>query len=101
MFDLTGKTAVVTGGTGVLCSAMCRGLAKAGAAVAVLATTESRTLALAEELRGGGGQAVGIGVDVLDLAGLQRASEKVTAELGQVDILINGAGANRPQALAT
>src|SRR5690242_18576842 len=99
MFDLTGKTAVVTGGTGVLGSVMCRGLAQAGASVAVLATTEAKTLALAEEIRAVGGRAIGVSADVLDPAALQKAAEKVLAEFGQVDILVNGAGGNRPQAI--
>jgi NAD(P)-dependent dehydrogenase (short-subunit alcohol dehydrogenase family) len=99
MFDLTGKTVVVTGGTGVLGSVMCRGLAQAGASVAVLATTEAKTLALAEEIRAAGGKAIGVSADVLDPAALQKAAEKVLAEFGQVDILVNGAGGNRPQAI--
>jgi NAD(P)-dependent dehydrogenase (short-subunit alcohol dehydrogenase family) len=98
MFDLTGKTAVVTGGTGVLGSAICRGLARAGANVAILATTESRTQALADDIRASDGQACGIGADVLDTTALQSALEKIVAEFGKVDILVNGAGGNRPQA---
>lgn len=99
MFDLSGKAVVVTGGTGALGSAMCRGLARAGAAVAVLATTESKTLALADEIRAAGGRAIGVSADVLDRDTVAHAAEKVIAEFGQVDILINGAGGNRPQAI--
>lgn len=99
MFDLTGKTAVVTGGTGVLGRVMCLGLAKAGARIAVLSTTEAKTLAVAEEIRAAGGEAIGVAADVLDPAALQKAADKVLAEFGQVDILVNGAGGNRPQAI--
>src|SRR5678816_4104445 len=99
MFDLTGKVAVVTGGTGVLGRVMCMGLAKAGASVVVLATTEAKTLALADEIRAAGGKAMGVSADVLDPAALQKAADKVIAEFGQVDILVNGAGGNRPQAI--
>jgi NAD(P)-dependent dehydrogenase (short-subunit alcohol dehydrogenase family) len=99
MFDLTGKTAVVTGGTGVLGQMMCHGLARAGAKVAVLASTEARTLAVAESIRAGGGQAIGIGADVLNATALKHAAEQIMAQFGQVDILINGAGGNRPQAM--
>jgi NAD(P)-dependent dehydrogenase (short-subunit alcohol dehydrogenase family) len=98
MFDLQSKTVVVTGGTGVLGRAMCHGLAKAGASVAVLATTESRTLEVASDIRAAGGQAIGVSADVLDAETLQKAADKVLAEFGKVDILINGAGGNRPQA---
>lgn len=101
LFGLSGKVAVVTGGTGVLGSEICRGLAQAGASLAILATTESRTTALAEELSAAGGQAIGIGADVLDKDSLKSAYDRVLDHYGKVDILINGAGGNRPQATAS
>lgn len=100
LFDLTGKVAVVTGGTGVLGSAMCKGLAKAGASVAILARTEENAIALAKEIESSGGTALGIRADVLDKASLQAAAETVLARFGRVDILLNGAGGNRPEATA-
>ncbi len=96
MFDLAGKTAVVTGGTGVLGAAICRGLVQAGAAVAVLARTEARVLALAESLQAAGGQALGVPADTLDRAGLEQAARRVYDQFGRVDILVNAAGGNRP-----
>lgn len=100
--DLTGKTAVVTGATGTLFSTISRALAQAGANVAVLATTEEKTQALADEINaGGGGQAIGVAVNVIERDTLQAAADKVMREFGRVDILINGAGGNYPQALAT
>lgn len=100
--DLSGKTAVVTGATGTLFSAISRALAAAGANVAVLGTTEDKTKKLAEEITAeGGGRALGVAVDVVNRESIEAAAEKIKAEFGRVDILINGAGANNPQALAT
>lgn len=100
LFDLTGKIAVVTGGTGVLGSAMCKGLAKAGASVVILARTEENAISLAKEIQASGGQAIGVRADVLDKGSLQQAAEVVLARFGRVDILLNGAGGNRPEATA-
>lgn len=100
LFDLTGKVAVVTGGTGVLGSAMSKGLAKAGASVAILARTEEKAIALAKEIETSGGAALGVGADVLDKESLERAVEVVLVRFGRVDILVNGAGGNRPEATA-
>ena len=100
LFDLTGKVAVVTGGTGVLGSAMCKGLAKAGASVVILARTEDNAVALAKEIEAAGGVALGVRADVLDKPSLQQAAESVLARFGHVDILLNGAGGNRPEATA-
>jgi NAD(P)-dependent dehydrogenase (short-subunit alcohol dehydrogenase family) len=100
MFDLNGKVAIVTGGTGVLGAAMCRGLAKAGASVVVLARTESNANKLAEDIISSGGQAMGFAADVLDKPALEKASEAVLARYGKIDILLNGAGGNKPEATA-
>ncbi len=96
MFDVTGKVVAVTGGAGVLCSAMCRCLADLGARVAVLDLSAQAAETLAAEIRAAGGEAIGIAVDVLDKASLEAAAEKVVATYGRVDALINGAGGNKP-----
>jgi len=95
LFDLTGKIAVVTGGAGVLCSAMARALAQAGAKVAVLDLRLEPAEALAAELGNG---AIGVACDVLNKDSVEKAAAQVLAQFGRVDILINGAGGNRPQA---
>lgn len=100
MFDLTGKVAVVTGGTGVLGAAMCRGLAKAGATVIVLARTEANAKSLAQDIEANGGSAMAFAADVLDKASLEKAAEAVIAKYGKIDILLNGAGGNKPDATA-
>jgi NAD(P)-dependent dehydrogenase (short-subunit alcohol dehydrogenase family) len=94
-FNVTDQVAVVTGGAGVLCAAMCRALAEAGAKVAVLDLRSESALALATEL---GVAAIGVECDVLDKGSVERAAQKVMEVFGRVDILINGAGGNKPQA---
>ena len=94
-FTFTDQVAVVTGGAGVLCDSMCRALAQAGAKVAVLDLRADSAAALASELGSG---AVGISCDVLDKTSIEAAAQKVMDTFGRVDILINGAGGNRPQA---
>lgn len=100
LFDLTGKITVVTGATGTLCSAMCHGLADAGATLVVLARNQDKIDALVIELTEKGTQAIGISADVLDKSSLQSAAETVMSTYGRVDILINGAGGNRADATA-
>lgn len=97
MYDFTGHTVMITGGTGILCSAMAVMLADAGANVVVLARNQEKGEALLSKLGGKGKHSIALG-DVLDKASLERAAEKVTADYGQLDSLINGAGGNSPQA---
>jgi NAD(P)-dependent dehydrogenase (short-subunit alcohol dehydrogenase family) len=98
LFDLSGRVAVVTGGTGVLGGEMARGLALAGARVAVL----GRRRALAEEVAAGiaaaGGEALAVPADVTDSAQLEDARGRVLDRWGRLDILLNAAGGNMPDA---
>jgi NAD(P)-dependent dehydrogenase (short-subunit alcohol dehydrogenase family) len=98
LFDLHGRTVLITGGSGVLGRVMASGLAQAGVRVAVLGRREEPALAVAATIRAAGGEAIGVAADVLDRTALERANETITATLGPVDILINGAGGNQPQA---
>ena len=95
--DLKGKTAVVTGGGGILCSVMAKALAKAGAKVAVLDLRAEAAEKVAEEIKADGGEAMGLSANVLELDSLQAAEEKISAAFGPCDILINGAGGNNPK----
>ena len=97
-YDISGKTAVVTGGAGVLCAAMCQVLAATGAKVAVLDLNAEAAESLAAELRSTGAEAISLNCNVLDKASLESAAQEVLAKFGRVDILINGAGGNKPQA---
>lgn len=94
-FDITGKIAIVTGGAGVLCSAMCRELAARGAKVAVLDLNAAAAQALAADLSG---EAIGLACDVLDRASVEAAAQEALSAFGRVDILVNGAGGNKPLA---
>jgi NAD(P)-dependent dehydrogenase (short-subunit alcohol dehydrogenase family) len=97
-FDLSGNVAVVTGGAGALCSTICRALASAGVKVGVLDQRDDAAESVASEIRSNGGEALGIACDVLDRASLDDASQRVIASFGHLDILINGAGGNKPEA---
>jgi len=94
MFDLTGKVAIITGGSGVLGVAMAKGLANAGAKVAVIGRTSSKLTTACEAIKLIGGDAIPIQADVLHKDQLQLASNKVVDEWGKIDILINCAGGN-------
>ncbi|MCX7779803.1 MAG: SDR family oxidoreductase [Negativicutes bacterium] len=96
--DLKGKVAVVTGGAGVLCASMSKALAAHGAKVAVLDLRGEDARRVAGEINAAGGTAIGVAVDVLNKESLENAKAEVLASFGTVDILINGAGGNSPQA---
>ncbi|MDB3892265.1 SDR family oxidoreductase [Alphaproteobacteria bacterium] len=97
LFGLEGRVAAVTGGGGYLCGEMSRGLAKAGCDVAVIDLRQEKADAVAEEITAEyGKKAIGIGVDAANKAGMEAALTRITAELGPVDIMINGAGINAP-----
>jgi NAD(P)-dependent dehydrogenase (short-subunit alcohol dehydrogenase family) len=98
MFDITGKVAVVTGGAGILCGNMCRFLAERGGKVAILDQNLAAAQHLADEIRSEGGESVGIACNVLEKNSIEEAVESVYSKFEHVDILINGAGGNRPQA---
>ena len=97
-FSLEGKVAVVTGGTGVLGGAMARGLAAAGARVAVLGRRAQRAQEVANEIEAAGHVAMPLPADVLDEESLRAARHTLLDSWGRVDVLINSAGGNRPDA---
>ncbi len=96
--DLKGKVIVVTGAGGVLCSMFAKALAKTGAKIALLDLNEAAAKEYAAEIERDGGMAKGYACNVLDKASLEAVHEKVLADLGACDILINGAGGNNPKA---
>ena len=98
LFSLTDKVAVVTGGGGVLCSSMCRAMAQAGARVMVLDLLEAAARKVADEITAAGGVAIPWQADALDKKSLEKVCERVLHKFGRVDILISGAGGNKPQA---
>ena len=96
--DLTGKVAVVTGAGGVLCSHFAKVLARAGAKVALLDLNEKAAKSFADEIVAEGGIAKAYACNVLEKDICEDVANKVLADLGPCDILINGAGGNNPKA---
>ena len=97
MIDLKGKTAVVTGGGGVLCSAFAQAIAQTGAAVAVLDLNEEAAKKVADRINEDGGKAIGIAANVLEKESLEKAKKIIHDTFGTADILLNGAGGNNPR----
>ncbi len=97
-FDLSNKTAVVTGGTGVLGGAMAKALTKAGANVGILGRSKSKAEKKIKEITDSGGNAIPLIADVLENDQLVEARKKVVDKWGTIDILVNAAGGNMPNA---
>jgi 2-deoxy-D-gluconate 3-dehydrogenase len=93
-FDLRGKVAVVTGGNGGIGLGMARGLAAAGADIAVVGRNEAKSTAAVAELVKHGIRAIAVTTDVTDKAAVTAMVERVRSEFGRIDILVNNAGIN-------
>ena len=93
--DLSGKIAVVTGAGGVICSVLSKALAECGAKVALLDVNFDAAKKAAESI---GENALAVKCDCLDKESIINARNEVAEKLGEVDILINGAGGNNPAA---
>lgn len=98
LFSIKGLSVAVTGGGGILCGEMATALGQLGAKVAVLDLLPDAAERVAKGIRDGGGEAVGIACDVLKRNSVQAAADKVIAQFGQIDVLINGAGGNKKDA---
>jgi NAD(P)-dependent dehydrogenase (short-subunit alcohol dehydrogenase family) len=98
LFGLEGQVAVVTGGGGILCGAMSKGLARLGARVAVLDMNQRAAQTVAEAIVAAGGEAIAVQANVLETETLQSASQQILERFGRVDILVNGAGGNKKEA---
>ncbi len=98
LYDFTGRTVVITGGTGVLCSTMASALVAASANVVILARSPEKGRSVVEALAGPG-QAISIYADVVKADTLRHAMEEIVTKFGRIDGLINGAGGNTPQAM--
>jgi len=96
--DYSGKVVVVTGAGGLICGAIARAFAQSGAKVAALDLNEDAVTKLAEALCAEGFVCRGYKANVLDPDMLEEVHQKVLADLGECDILINGAGGNNPRA---
>ncbi len=98
LFDIRNKSVVITGGGGVLCGEMARALAAAGARVAILDLFEAAAAKIASQINAAGGKAIPVACNVLDKPSIIAAKDKVVAEFGGIDVLINGAGGNKKEA---
>jgi NAD(P)-dependent dehydrogenase (short-subunit alcohol dehydrogenase family) len=98
LFDIRGMVVVITGGGGILGGELARGLARAGARIAILDISDQAGQAVADAIRDAGGEAVSVACDVLDKDSLLRARGQVLEHFCRIDALVNGAGGNRPEA---
>lgn len=98
MFSLQDKTVAITGAGGVLCGAMAKAVAKAGAKVAVLDIHEESAKKVADAIKNDGGRAIAVTCNVLQKDTLEAAKNTINAKFGPIDILINGAGGNKKDA---
>jgi len=101
LFSLRDRVAVVTGATGVLGGEMARSVARSGARVAVLGRREEKARRLAEEIEAEGKEALALPADVLDSDQLRGARDALLERWGRLDILVNAAGGNVPEATLT
>jgi len=96
LFGLQGKTAALTGAGGHLVSEMSRALAKAGVKVALLDVSLAAAEKVAAEIREAGGEALPLEVDVRRREHFERALRAILERFGDLDFVLNGAGANAP-----
>ncbi len=92
IFDLSNKVAIVPGGGGAIGSALARGLAEAGAAVALAGRTKENLDRAAAAINDSGGRAITIVADATDADDAQRSIDETVARLGRLDIVVNAIG---------
>src|SRR5262245_21029785 len=97
LFDLSGEVAVVIGGTGVLGGAMAEALAGAGAKVTVVGRSAERGQECVKRIEASGGKAMFASADAMSRDSLARCRDAVRQALGEVTVLVNGAGGNKPE----
>jgi NAD(P)-dependent dehydrogenase (short-subunit alcohol dehydrogenase family) len=97
LFDLSGETAAVIGGTGVLGGGLARGLAAAGARIAVLGRNAERGNAVVDAITKAGGKARFVTCDAVKADSLAQARAEIEKTLGAVTVLVNAAGGNDPK----
>lgn len=94
LFGLTGRTAVVTGGSSGIGRAMALALGRAGARIVLVARREAPMAEVVTELRGHGAEAVGIAADLAGRDAVKAVATKIIKECGAPDILVNSAAVN-------
>lgn len=94
MFGLSGKVAIVIGGTGELCGAMAEGLAGAGAEVVLVGRNAGKAKARLEKIASAGGRAWFHPAEATSRADIEGLRDEVLKRAGRIDVLVNGAGVN-------
>ncbi|PNR98865.1 dioxygenase [Petrotoga mexicana DSM 14811] len=97
-FNVEGKVIAITGGAGVLCSEMAKSLGEAGGKIAIMDLSEKAMTLLSNELTEKGVEHLAIKTNVLKKNDLVIAKDEILKTFGKIDILINGAGGNKPEA---
>jgi NAD(P)-dependent dehydrogenase (short-subunit alcohol dehydrogenase family) len=103
-YDFAGRTAVMTGGTGVLGAAMARALAGCNATLVLVGRSQERAQQLIDALpepASGSARHLALRADVLDRAAVEDAAGRALGERGRIDFLVNAAGGNDPRATTT
>lgn len=98
-FSLNEKVIVVTGGTGILGNAFVKGIVQAGGTVGILGRNEKIANERVDAIINQGGKAIALIADVNNESQLLNAREKMLAEFGKIDGLVNAAGGNIPEAI--
>ena len=93
------KVAVITGAGGVICSAVSKNLAKEGVTVLLVGRTMAKLEKVADEIKADGGKCACYECDVQNQTSVNELADKIIAEYGHVDYLINGAGGNNALAV--
>ena len=97
--DLSGKVCVITGGAGVIGQAMIKALASVNMKIAIADINKEVADKIAAEISAEtGAKIIGVEANVLDRTSLEQAKKIINEKLGEIDILINGAGGNHPSA---
>jgi len=101
LFGLAGKTAIITGGTGILGGEMAKALAECGVKVAILGRSKENADKVVSEIKASGGEAISLIANVVQKDSLEQARDLFLKTYGKLDILINAAGGNMPGATIT
>ncbi len=99
LFGLEGKTILITGAAGGIGAAISKGLAQAGAEVALCGRTLSKVEKLSDEINSAGGSASAFVLDVADMGSIQPCVDAVVEKYGKIDVLFNIAGINKREGL--
>ena len=98
LFCIKDKCIAITGGAGVLCASMAKAMAKRGAKVAIVDYDAVRGNQVCKEIEADGGFAIPVQCNVLEKKAVEDAFNCCVQSLGKIDVLINGAGGNKPDA---